>query len=340
MTDRNCTIQNPPKQVKSSSYDKSKSFDRFLIRARAKFGDRFVYSKESYQTTQKKMKITCKKHGSFWQAPCDHLRDKTKHACLECSNESFCSTHADFIKRARTKHKNVYSYPDYPLKKLHDFVPILCSKHGLFKQQAYSHLAGFGCNDCANEANRKSTETFIKEANLVHGVGLYDYSKVEYVKGLVDVEIICPEHGPFFQKPASHIGQGAGCPICACQNKGWERSAFKGYCDKNNNGYGFLYVIRCKKDFEDFYKIGITSREITKRFYPSNLPYEYDVKFLIREEANFIYDLEFRLHNVLHDCKYSPSENFAGSTECFSDIRRIIKLLKKLSSNHQYQLIA
>lgn len=339
MTDRNCTIQDTPKQVNTRKKRKTRTIEDFVILATAKFGYRFDYSKAVYLTSQHKLEIICNKHGSFWQAPCDHLRKKTKHACLECSNESFRCSYSNFVARANIKHNNFYEYPQSNIEKLHDFTSIVCPIHGVFEQIAYSHLAGFGCNDCANEDNRKDTEAFIREANLTHGLNRYDYSKSCYVKHDINIEIVCPEHGSFFQKPKSHIHGGAGCSVCARQNRGWERSAFKAYCDKNNNGYGFLYVVECRKGVEMFYKVGITSKSISKRFYPCNLPYNYDVKFLITESPDFIYDLEFKLHNVLREYKYTPNERFAGETECFSSISSITKLLKKFSTTKQYQLI-
>jgi len=317
-----------------------RSFGDFLVRARAKFGGRFDYLESTYQNTQIKMEIICPKHGSFWQAPCDHLRDKTKHACLKCSKESFCSNYNDFKSRAIKKHGGKYGYPLSELKKLHDIVPIICHKHGLFEQRAYSHLAGFGCKHCADDIRRKDIQEFIKEACAKHGVGTYDYSKVVYKGSKADVEIICPKHGLFLQAPASHIAQSAGCPKCSIRSKGFSRSDFQYYCDENNNGEGFLYVIKCKSDAEFFYKIGITSKGINQRFYPSKLPYEYEVKFLIKESAEFIYDLEFKLHGMLQESRYNPKKSFAGETECFSSVKKITRLLDRLSVTSQYQLIA
>lgn len=57
-----------------------------------------------------------------------------------------------------------------------------------------------------------TTEEFIKRAKAVHGEK-YDYSKTVYQKSNKKVCIICPEHGEFWQVPASHIN-GIGCPVC------------------------------------------------------------------------------------------------------------------------------
>ena len=62
--------------------------------------------------------------------------------------------------------------------------------------------------------NRKlTTEEFIEKAKQIHG-DKYDYSKVNYIKNLNKVCIICLEHGEFWQTPKNHL-KGQGCPTCA-----------------------------------------------------------------------------------------------------------------------------
>ena len=53
---------------------------------------------------------------------------------------------------------------------------------------------------------------FINKSKQVHG-DKYDYSKVEYINAYTKVCIICPEHGEFWQTPASHM-KGYGCLRC------------------------------------------------------------------------------------------------------------------------------
>ena len=59
---------------------------------------------------------------------------------------------------------------------------------------------------------KKTKEQFIADAIKVHG-NKYDYSKVEYKGCRVEVEIICPNHGSFWQKPINHL-KGRGCIKC------------------------------------------------------------------------------------------------------------------------------
>ena len=62
-------------------------------------------------------------------------------------------------------------------------------------------------------SKKVTTEEFIARAKEVHG-DKYDYSKVEYKGMNVDVCIICPEHGEFWQRPTNHLN-GKGCKKCA-----------------------------------------------------------------------------------------------------------------------------
>lgn len=98
-------------------------------------------------------------------------------------------------------------------------VEIICQLHGSFYQRPNDHLHGQSCPICAKERKQKklskTTEQFIEEAQQVHG-DKYDYSKVNYINSHSKVEIICPIHGSFEQKPYKHLNE-QGCPKC-CQS--------------------------------------------------------------------------------------------------------------------------
>ena len=57
-----------------------------------------------------------------------------------------------------------------------------------------------------------TTEQFIEKARAVHG-DRYDYSKSVYGGSQIKVEIVCKEHGSFWQRPLHHQ-RGIGCPKC------------------------------------------------------------------------------------------------------------------------------
>lgn len=58
-----------------------------------------------------------------------------------------------------------------------------------------------------------TTEEFIEKAKIIHG-DKYDYSLVNYIRAKTNVEIICPTHGVFTQRPTNHLSK-KGCPKCA-----------------------------------------------------------------------------------------------------------------------------
>lgn len=58
----------------------------------------------------------------------------------------------------------------------------------------------------------QTTEKFIADANKIHK-NKYDYSCTIYTGSKDKVEIICPQHGHFWQR-ASHHTSGIGCPSC------------------------------------------------------------------------------------------------------------------------------
>ncbi len=55
-----------------------------------------------------------------------------------------------------------------------------------------------------------NTEEFLKKCNSG-----YDYSKVIYVNSRTKIEIVCPEHGSFFQTPNNHLSKKHTCPSCS-----------------------------------------------------------------------------------------------------------------------------
>ena len=58
----------------------------------------------------------------------------------------------------------------------------------------------------------EKTKLFIGKAIKIHGDN-YNYSKVEYVKAIKQVIIICKEHGDFLQTPNAHLS-GYNCYKC------------------------------------------------------------------------------------------------------------------------------
>lgn len=237
-------------------------------------------------------------------------------------------TTESFINEATQKHGDKYNYSLVNYEGCYTPVKIVCPIHGIFKQKPYLHLHGNGCAKCGMvSSNKKSTTVeFIDRATKVHGL-LYNYSLVNYSSAKEPVAIVCPVHGVFQQVPNYHLS-GNGCTQCYKDNNGFGRKEFMSSC---KNGIGTLYIIRCIRDTEVFYKVGITSKSIQERFKRfKRFPYQYTIVFELKRESDFIFDLEKRILRFYKNNRYTPSLNFKGNTECFiiddktiqDDIRR------------------
>ena len=125
-------------------------------------------------------------------------------------------------------HNNFYDYSSTEYKNYLTTLKIICPIHGEFEQLPFEHISGSGCKKCGVEKTKKFTllglDKFIEKANKVHN-NKYDYSKVNYINSYTKVEIICPKHGIFLQKPGDHLHSKAGCPICS-ESKGESLVAF------------------------------------------------------------------------------------------------------------------
>lgn len=188
----------------------------FLHKARAKHADKYDYSKAFYVNASTKLTIICPEHGAFEMLPGNHTNKSRPQGCWQCSNSAQRATLESFVERASAVHGGLYDYSQavYTLSKIK--INIICPQHGLFKQSPNAHLAGRGCPKCAG-VFEGDIERFIKAARAVHG-GKYSYGKAVYTFNSKKIEIVCPEHGPYFQCASNHLA-GQGCPACVGKQK-------------------------------------------------------------------------------------------------------------------------
>ena len=137
-------------------------------------------------------------------------------------------TTEQFIKEAKEIHGEKYDYNLVDYKNCHTKVKIICKEHGLFEMTPSVHIHDkCGCPICGKLKQIKSQtdtlEEFIKKARKTHG-NKYDYSKSMYTTARKPIEIVCLEHGSFFQTPDNHI-RGQGCP--KCKNKKFKKAYSK-----------------------------------------------------------------------------------------------------------------
>ena len=193
---------------------RSKTTEQFIQEAKNIHGDKYDYSKSIYINIDTKICIIChekdefgNEHGEFWQTPYHHLKSS---GCPKC-NKGVKQNFDDFIKRAKLIHNNKYDYSKAEYINSMKKICIICPQHGEFWQTPNNHTNNKqGCPKCCGK--NKTTEEFINELNNIHE-GKYDYSKLNYTGIFNKIEIICPQHGIFYQTAHDHLS-GHGCLLC------------------------------------------------------------------------------------------------------------------------------
>lgn len=164
-------------------------------------------------------------------------------------------TTEEFIAKAQAIHSDKYGYGRVQYINGDTEVEIYCNACAkYFRQKANVHLQGRGCQECGRKARNKvmSVEEFVRRARAIHG-NKYDYSQVKIKTVSDDVTIICPEHGPFLQRPINHYWAKQGCPKCGLIKLGMSiRSNTDDFIRKahiiHGDKYGYGHVEYVKKD--------------------------------------------------------------------------------------------
>jgi len=189
-------------------------------------GNKYDYSLVEYKGANIKVKIICPVHGIFLQTPSSHLQNR---GCKKCGIKNNTYTRDEIIDIFNNLHKNFYDYSLVEYFGCFIKIKIICPIHGIFEQSPNNHLNGCGCKKCKDDMKKINKKIFSEKSNKIHR-NFYDYSLVDYKNNYTKVEIICPIHGVFKQKPNSHMN-GQGCPSCK-ETKG--EKYIKNYLIENN----------------------------------------------------------------------------------------------------------
>ena len=297
------------------------NLENFINKANQIHNNKYNYIEFVYINWKTKVKIICPHHGIFEQRADHHLNGS---GCNMCASEQRALkkliSKEDFIKRANEIHNNYYDYSLFVPCKAKDKIKIICPQHGIFEQNYDKHLNKKSkCPKCAqlhgNDLKRDSLETFIEKANKIHN-NRYDYSLVNYVDSKTKIKIICPVHGEFEQQPYNHLLK-KGCYKCSREQNAFSKS---GFIKLAKNKECIFYILKCFNQEEQFYKIGITSRNVRERYKTKILmPYNYEILKEYKSTALDIWELENKFKLNSKDNLYIPKIKFAGSkTECFT----------------------
>lgn len=139
-------------------------------------------------------------------------------------------------------HNNKYNYEDTIYKGSQEEITVLCYEHGPFSLPSFRHKRGTGCPNCRG----KGTIIFKEEASKIHTSLSFD--NVVYINSHTDVEVSCPIHGIFYNKPSS-ILNGVGCRDCTKLTS--RKNKFNSSRNKN-------YIIECEEKHKNFYDYSLT----------------------------------------------------------------------------------
>ena len=207
---------------------------KFIFKAIQKYGDKYNYAKVKFKNMRQKVIITCPIHGDFEISPYGHLKGnecpycngkkkekavKIKSTNVKKTNRSMKDRSIDAQKKFINKAKVLFPEYDYSkvdfLNKKDGKVCIICPIHGEFWVIPHNLIENnCSCNYCKGRVT--NTEEFIYKANKIHK-NKYNYSKVNFINYSTKVEILCPKHGSFYQRPNDHLS-GNGCPHCRESN--------------------------------------------------------------------------------------------------------------------------
>jgi hypothetical protein len=77
-----------------------------------------------------------------------------------------CESTNDFIERAKKIHGDTYDYSLVEYENVTKKLKIICKEHGIFLQNASSHLRGRVCPICKNSKGEERISIFLKNENI------------------------------------------------------------------------------------------------------------------------------------------------------------------------------
>lgn len=287
-------------------------------------GDVYDYSLfKEYKNGNTKIKIICKIHGVFEQIPRSHYSGTGCPMC-GCGKSSDKSRRSleDFIKKAKEKYGDRFTYDKTVYKNSGEPVIISCRTHGDFSTKPRTFLgenSKHGCKKCYWDSKKLSAEDFIKKAKSKHG-DRYDYSLINTLNTVVSkdkVRIVCKEHGVYETTAAIHLS-GFNCKECQKQNAlgGYSYEYFEKFPERRYRR-GVLYLVKFSNDENCFIKIGISVTFDTRFIGSEYSKFKKEILFL-KETSIYHAFLEEQRILSLGCKKYIPVGDFRGKYECFS----------------------
>lgn len=213
----------PKCAVQKSAIKRTLTTTDWISKAKIVHGDRYDYSKVKYVSSKVKVSIICKKHGSFFINPSNHI--SLKRGCAKCAN--FPATkilskprisQKEFISRCEENVTNFnLSFTKTIFNGVKNKVIVSCNIHGDFEILASNLLRGGGCKLCSsykvNSSKRTSLIEFVRKSKSFYDIE-YNYDDVQFNNLHDKVILSCPIHGKWEVIAANHMMGKSSCPSC------------------------------------------------------------------------------------------------------------------------------
>lgn len=189
--------------------------EKFIEKAKAKYGDQYDYSFVGDESHQKET-FVCNVHDvKFQQTRKQHMKGAC--GCYMCAKEkieprSFSNT--EFLERMNKLYGDDYTFVDQYINNK-QWMTVVCKKHGNFQQTTAYLLKGVGCHKCRNEEQfLKRRKQFVENVHKLYGEK-YTFDENEYISSTNEMSFVCKEHGVFEQSAGRLINNKIGCPECS-----------------------------------------------------------------------------------------------------------------------------
>lgn len=140
-----CSLCGFNKRAVSKTLTQSQCLQRF----RDTHGETYGYDSVIYTGQHDFVTIICPVHGRFEQQPAVHWSGMGCRACgIQATADAQRMPTEEFVRRAIAVHGDKYDYSDTLYVRGHTKIVIRCPTHGLFEQDPFNHLNGFGCSMC------------------------------------------------------------------------------------------------------------------------------------------------------------------------------------------------
>lgn len=156
---------------------RTRCVEAFRRQANLVHADRYTYRKTVYQSSAKKVIVTCSEHGDFRITASGHLKGE---GCRKCGYEKQRLNTSKFVDKASKVHGDTYDYSKTACEKSTDRVSIGCKNHGSFEQVANCHLQGNGCPRCRSRVSTSSLQwleamKILDDTDIQHGGNTGEY---------------------------------------------------------------------------------------------------------------------------------------------------------------------